>query len=634
MVTETKTILIVEHNELNLKLMTAVLRLGPYLLLTAGDTESGLQLAREHLPDLILMDLQLPGLDGISATTIIKADEQLRHIPVIGLSDHGSLDFGGHPGESGFSGVITKLSEGQFFLETLSGYLGIGPRVSKASTNRVMQTARTNNEPIQELAARTPSSDNLGVMYKRYLQGAWVRSVASAVMWFFALLTYYLKSISFFCFVGSSFSVLYLILINPPTLWMMKRTRQKKRIAALSLAIHGLEIIGYTAIIYFAGSMSRGYLTLLFAALITYVGVMSPRHWPFIVTAFSSLSLFGMIALEYLQVIPDTNFRLTADYPYSLQLLELLGMTSVFLIISFISSYTSGIVRRGRAQLKAQNAALLETKDKLEQAQQGLIEKNRALETAMERAQASDRKKSEFLANMSHELRTPLNHIIGFTELVVDKNFGELNTEQEEFLTDVLHSGRHLLAVINEILDLSKVESGKMDLKYSTVYLHPLVENSLVMMKEKALKHRIELSTEISDQPETLEADERKLKQILYNLLANAVKFTPDGGSVLVRLSPENGLSDGHPGLRFSVIDTGIGLEVNDLERVFQPFEQADNSASRKYQGTGLGLALTKKMVELHGGKIWAESEGIGRGSAFHVIIPISPGGEVLAGDV
>jgi signal transduction histidine kinase len=242
-----------------------------------------------------------------------------------------------------------------------------------------------------------------------------------------------------------------------------------------------------------------------------------------------------------------------------------------------------------------------------------------------EQSKAASTAKSEFLANMSHELRTPLNHIIGFTELVVDKNFGELNSQQEEFLNDVLQSSRYLLNLINEILDLSKVESGKMEVELSTVYLKPLVENSLVMVKEKAMKHRITLSTEITDQPETFQADERKVKQILYNLLSNAVKFTPDGGSVRVQVVSENGLSPGPSGLRFSVIDTGIGLKNKDRERIFEPFEQADNSASRKFQGTGLGLAVTKKLVELHGGRIWTESEGEGKGSHFHFILPAQP---------
>jgi signal transduction histidine kinase len=252
-----------------------------------------------------------------------------------------------------------------------------------------------------------------------------------------------------------------------------------------------------------------------------------------------------------------------------------------------------------------------------------LARANTDLIRARDLAEEANRAKSEFLANMSHELRTPLNHVIGFTELVVDKNFGDLNPKQEEFLKDVLQSGRHLLALINEILDLSKVEAGKMDLTLSRVFLRPLLDNSLIMVKEKALKQRLKLMSEIPDHLEPFQADERKLKQILYNLLSNAVKFTPGGGTIQVRVSPENGASGRDKGLRFSIIDSGIGLEPEDLERIFRPFEQVDNSASRKFQGTGLGLALTRKMVELHGGRIWAASEGEGKGSAFHFILPL-----------
>lgn len=270
---------------------------------------------------------------------------------------------------------------------------------------------------FQPLLSEAPPSDGFGMIYRRYLQGAWVRSGASVVMWFFAVLTYYLKSISFYSFVGISFTILYLILINLPTLWILKRIRQKNRIEAFSLVIHGLEVIGHTAIVYFSGSMSRGYLTLLFAALITYVGVMSPRYWPFIVTCFCSL--------------------------------------------------------------------------------------------------------------------------------------------------------------LDQI-------------------------------------------------PPTLWADERKLKQILYKLLSNAVKFTPEGGSGQLEA---RGLSG--PGVEITVRDNGVGLKETDLERIFRPFEQGDNSAGRKYQGTGLGLSLTKRMVELHGGRIWAESAGPAKGSRFLVFLP----GEIKEGD-
>jgi len=235
---------------------------------------------------------------------------------------------------------------------------------------------------------------------------------------------------------------------------------------------------------------------------------------------------------------------------------------------------------------------------------------------------------------------------MGFTELVVDKKCGDLNEVQEEYLKDVLQSSEHLLSLINDILDLSKVEAGKLKYSPGDISLEILLENSLGMVKEKATKQGIKLHYDPKSIPEFIRADERKLKQIMYNLLSNAVKFTPDGGSITLsacQLSAVNGRlkkKDGreiilplideqwlltHENLvEISVKDTGIGLNREDLERIFKPFEQADNSPSRKYQGTGLGLSLTKKFVELHGGKIWAESMGEGEGSVFRFIIPIA----------
>jgi PAS domain S-box-containing protein len=246
-------------------------------------------------------------------------------------------------------------------------------------------------------------------------------------------------------------------------------------------------------------------------------------------------------------------------------------------------------------------------------------------------AEASNRAKSEFLSHMSHELRTPLNHIMGFTELILGENIGDLNDTQEEYLKDVYQSSQHLLSLVNEILDVSKIEAGKLEIKRSQIDLKLLLEQSLSIIADKALHRNIHLTTIIDEVPETMIADELRLKQIIYNLLSNAVKFTEDGGNIYLKArvtagsgggsGAEDGSSD--KALEISVIDTGIGIHEGDREKIFEPFSQLENSLSRKYPGTGLGLGLTRNLVEMHGGRIWVESEGPGKGSAFRFTLPI-----------
>ena len=259
------------------------------------------------------------------------------------------------------------------------------------------------------------------------------------------------------------------------------------------------------------------------------------------------------------------------------------------------------------------------------------------LKSAKELAEASNRSKSDFLANLSHEFRTPLNHIIGFTELIVDKHFGELNKTQEEYLNIVLESSRHLLSLMIDVMDLSKMEVDKLELEPSEINLKLFVENSMNMIKEKAMEHDIQLSTDIEGIPETITADHRKLKKILYNLLSNAVEFTPVGGSIRLSMNLINNSSlradsdQEKPSeqtapqklIQASVVDTGIGIRQEDLEHIFEPFKQVNNPINRKHPGTGLSLSMTKKLVELHGGKIWVESEGEGKGCVFSFTIPV-----------
>ena len=233
-------------------------------------------------------------------------------------------------------------------------------------------------------------------------------------------------------------------------------------------------------------------------------------------------------------------------------------------------------------------------------------------------AEVASAAKSEFLTNMSHELRTPLTAVIGFSDLLGDQIFGKLNDKQLGYVKEISGAGRHLLILINDILDLAKVESGKMDIRMSPVDLTELLEHCLRMIRETAIKRGLNVSLKVSEEfyEGQIQADNVRLKQIVMNLLSNAVKFTPSGGTI--RLEAERRGKE----ILLSVSDTGIGLKPDDQKRIFQAFEQLDGSFSRQEQGTGLGLALVSKLVELHGGRFLVESDGEGLGSTFSFFIP------------
>jgi len=230
--------------------------------------------------------------------------------------------------------------------------------------------------------------------------------------------------------------------------------------------------------------------------------------------------------------------------------------------------------------------------------------------------EVANKHKSDFLANMSHELRTPLNAIIGFSEVLIDRMFGEVNEKQADYLKDIHESGKHLLSLINDILDLSKIEAGRMELEISSFHLPTALSNAMTLVRERAQRHGIQLDLEIGPGLGDLQADERKFKQIVVNLLSNAVKFTRDGGRVGVSAR----LDSTH--IRISVKDTGIGIAPEDHAAVFEEFKQVGRDYTRKAEGTGLGLALTKRFVELHGGEIRLES-ALGKGATFTFTLPV-----------
>ena len=239
---------------------------------------------------------------------------------------------------------------------------------------------------------------------------------------------------------------------------------------------------------------------------------------------------------------------------------------------------------------------------------QEIERKSRELEVASQH-------KSEFLASMSHELRTPLNAIIGFSDVLLQGMFGETNEKQTEYLRDILASGQHLLSLINDILDLSKIEAGRMELDLAAFDLPSAIDDALLLMRERASRRGITLERHVDERLDEIRADQRKVKQVLLNLLSNAVKFTPEGGRIDVRAVPVDGT------VEISVTDTGIGIAPEDHDAVFEEFRQV-GKAEKKAEGTGLGLALCRKFVELHGGRIWVKSQ-IGQGSTFTFTVPV-----------
>ncbi|VVB89398.1 Methanogenesis regulatory histidine kinase FilI [uncultured archaeon] len=237
------------------------------------------------------------------------------------------------------------------------------------------------------------------------------------------------------------------------------------------------------------------------------------------------------------------------------------------------------------------------------------------------RLEAANKAKSEFLASMSHELRTPLNAIIGFSDIMRLKIGGNLNEEQQHFVENISLSGKFLLALINDILDLSKIEAGKIELELEKMSVPETIKETFTLMKEKAIKHNVELKTEFDPEAEFIEADKQRVKQVLFNLFNNAVKFSkPEGGTVTMTTKKEGDMA------KFSVIDTGIGIREENVGKLFKKFEQLEPGINKKYGGTGLGLAITKQLVELHGGKIWVESK-FGEGSTFTFILPVKAEG-------
>jgi signal transduction histidine kinase len=329
-----------------------------------------------------------------------------------------------------------------------------------------------------------------------------------------------------------------------------------------------------------------------------------------------AVQIRGPVQVEDLQLAPQYTSRQQVRQ----RLLEL-GYRSVLAVPLLVEERILGalvVFRRGAGGFAPATVDLLRTFG----TQSALAIQNarlfREIETKSRELEIANQHKDEFLASMSHELRTPLNAIIGFSEVMLERMFGDVNAKQEEYLNDILSSGRHLLSLINDILDLAKIEAGRMELEPADFNLPQAVDNALILVRERAMRRGIALERWIDPRLGEIKGDERKIKQVLLNLLSNAVKFTPEGGHIDVRAGLANGSAE------ISVTDTGVGIAPEDHEAVFEEFRQVGTDYARKHEGTGLGLALARKFVELHGGKIWVKSQ-VGQGSTFTFTIPVTP---------
>ncbi len=269
-----------------------------------------------------------------------------------------------------------------------------------------------------------------------------------------------------------------------------------------------------------------------------------------------------------------------------------------------------------QAQVEFSNAEMAVVNGQLRNEIEERRHAQEALEKSRDAAEAASRAKSEFLANMSHELRTPLNSVIGFSDVLIEQVAGPLSKMQSQYVTDILDSGEHLLSLVNDILDLAKIEAGSMDVNYSLVDVGRLIERSLQMFRERAIRSGIRMTARVEDDVEPISADERRVKQLLYNLLSNAIKFTPEGGEVRVEAETRDDM------LELRVLDTGVGILDELQARIFDSFYQVNSTLSKNAQGTGLGLAVVRQIAELHDGSIEVQSES-GAGTTFIVRLPL-----------
>lgn len=458
------------------------------------------------------------------------------------------------------------------------------------------------------------------VLFRRHVQGALVRSGASMFMWVCALVAFLEGHLRKDQITGVSVSVLFLIMMNPPALWLLKRIVRVNLSRVLSLFINISEIVGYTSIIYFLGGIEATYLIPIYSLLIMYVGVVAPRKLPFIVAGICSIAFALVVVLEYLGFLPGRYHAMGLYFPWKNQFDILFVIAALLFMGAFIASYTGTLLKESREKLIRQNAELIQAKEAAEKARDELEQrvKERTSELVIANEQLhqktgdlvrSNKELEQFAYVASHDLREPLRMVTCYVQLLSERYKDRLDQDANVFINFATDGASRMYQLINDLLDYSRV--GTRGNPFELVDCEQVFDKSINNLKMVVEESGAEVTHD--PLPKTV-ADFSQLEQLFQNLIGNGIKFHREE-SPRVHVSA---MSNANHWV-FSVRDNGIGVDPAYKDRIFVIFQRLH--ASDKYPGTGIGLAICKKIVERHGGSIWVESEP-GKGATFFFTLP------------
>lgn len=550
-----KCILVIEDSSTQASCLRDLLTNSGWKVASASNTHEAMIFLKKNRPDLIISDVVMPGLSGFTLTRIIKNNELFKSIPVI---------------------LLTSLSNPSDIIEGLK--CKADSFISKPYTDNMLTTRIKQLLDKDQIKLRNSINTKMISFLKDLKEHIPLENIMN-----FILLAY----------EDADIKAKELNILNSE---LKRAIEDRKKLVTV--------VENCTDLIFILST--NGKLLYINKAGIDFIELDIDKTNSLTVEDFLSSTDTSTL---YDSIIPQTLKRGSWNGEIKLRVQktkkEIPALLSSFKIASNDKTLGIGFICHDMTTIKKYENEIIYARDQAMIAQISAEDANKA--------------KSEFLANMSHELRTPLNSIIGFSQVLEKMYFGNLNKKQTQYVSNILESGNHLLNLINDILDISKIEAKKMTLETTDIKLKELLKNSFIMIKEKCYNHNISLKLELSKETEniTVIADEIKLKQIMYNLLSNAAKFTQEGGIIKVKTCLKKDY------IKISVIDSGIGISKNNLSKVFDEFYQIPNKQSGKNKGSGLGLTLVKNLVKMHGGTVNAKSNGLNMGSTFSFTLPL-----------